>query len=289
MTCSPQDQLPVFAVAQMNSQDSIAQNLANTALLMQQAHEQHASLLVLPENFACFAAGQQLKTAERFDELQQQLQQLAATYHLWLVAGSMPCPYRPNGQTVPNSRVRSTSLLISPEAKTVARYDKIHLFDVQVGDNTGSYQESATFEPGDEVVVANTPFGQLGMMICYDLRFPELALALRKQEADFLTAPSAFTEMTGRLHWQLLLRARAADTQCYVLGAGQQGTHGTQPPLRHTWGHSAISNAAGEIVAERTEAGMGILTATFDQNAIQKRRESMPLMQHRRLGLLKDF
>ena len=289
MTCSPQDQLPVFAVAQMNSQDSIAQNLANTALLMQQAREQHASLLVLPENFACFAAGQQLKTAERFDELQQQLQQLAATYHLWLVAGSIPCPYRPNGQTVPDDRVRSTSLLISPEAKTVARYDKIHLFDVQVGDNTGSYQESATFEPGDEVVVANTPFGRLGMMICYDLRFPELALALRKQEADFLTAPSAFTEMTGRLHWQLLLRARAADTQCYVLGAGQQGTHGTRQPLRHTWGHSGISNAAGEIVAERTEAGVGIVTATFDQTAIQKRRESMPLMQHRRLGLLKDF
>ncbi|WP_026471818.1 carbon-nitrogen hydrolase family protein [Alkanindiges illinoisensis] len=281
--------MPVFAVAQMNSQDSIAQNLANTALLMQQAREQHVSLLVLPENFACFAAGQQLKTAERFDELQQQLQQLAATYHLWLVAGSIPCPYRPNGQTVPNSRVRSTSLLISPEGKTVARYDKIHLFDVQVGDNTGSYQESATFEPGDEIVVANTPFGRLGMMICYDLRFPELALALRKQGADFLTAPSAFTEMTGRLHWQLLLRARAADTQCYVLGAGQQGTHGTRQPLRQTWGHSAISNAAGEIVAERTEAGMGIVAATFDHTTIQKRRESMPLMRHRRLGLLKDF
>lgn len=289
MTCSLQDQLPVFAVAQMNSQDSIAQNLANTALLMQQAREQHASLLVLPENFACFAAGQQLKTAERFDELQQQLQQLAAKHALWLVAGSIPCPYRPNGQTVPDGRVRSTSLLISPEAKTVARYDKIHLFDVQVGDNTGSYQESATFEPGDEVVVANTPFGRLGMMICYDLRFPELALALRKQGADFLTAPSAFTEMTGRLHWQLLLRARAADTQCYVLGAGQQGTHGTRQPLRYTWGHSGISNAAGEIMAERTEAGMGIVTAVFDQTAIQKRRESMPLMQHRRLGLLKDF
>ena len=274
--------LPIFAVAQMNSQDSINQNLGDVSVLMMQAREKGACLLVLPENFACFAAGQQANTAARFDDIVQQLQQMAAKYGLWLVAGSIPCPYRPNGQPVTGGRVRSSSLLISPEAKTVARYDKIHLFDAQVSDNTGSYQESATFEPGDAVVVANTPFGHLGMMVCYDLRFAELALALRKQGADFLTAPSAFTFTTGQLHWQLLLRARAADTQCYVLGAGQQGTHGT----RHTWGRSAICNAAGEIIAERNTDGMGIITATFDINAVQQRRAAMPLMQHRRLGLI---
>lgn len=274
--------LPIFAVAQMNSQDSIEQNLDDVSVLMMQTCEQNASLLVLPENFACFAAGQQANTAARFDDIVQQLQQMAAKYGLWLVAGSIPCPYRPNGKSVDAGRVRSTSLLISPEAKTVARYDKIHLFDAQVGDHTGSYQESATFEPGDNVVVANTPFGQLGMMVCYDLRFPELALALRKQGADFLSAPSAFTYITGQMHWQLLLRARAADTQCYVLGAAQQGTHGT----RQTWGHSAISNAAGEIIAERTTAGMRIITATFDMNTVQQRRAAMPLIQHRRLGLI---
>lgn len=285
--------LPTFAIAQMNSQDVIEQNLRDAAQLMQQAQQQQASLLVLPENFACFAAGQQAKTAARFDDLVQQLQSLAAKHHLWLVAGSIPCPYRPNGQPVADGRVRSTSLLISPEAKTVARYDKIHLFDVHVDDSTGtntdSYQESATFEPGNDVVTVNTPFGKLGMMVCYDLRFPELALALRKQGADFLTAPSAFTYTTGQMHWELLLRARAADTQCYVLGAGQQGTHGARQPLRQTWGHSAMSNAAGEIIAERTDAGMGIITAEFDLKAVHKRRESMPLMQHRRLGLLKEF
>lgn len=280
--------LPIFAVAQMNSQDSIEQNLDDVSVLMMQACEQNASLLVLPENFACFAAGQQANTAARFDDIVQQLQQMAAKYGLWLVAGSIPCPYRPNGQSVDAGRVRSTSLLISPEAKTVARYDKIHLFDAQVGDHTGSYQESATFEPGEEIVVASTPFGQLGMMVCYDLRFPELALALRKQGADFLSAPSAFTYITGQMHWQLLLRARAADTQCYVLGAGQQGTHGTHGThgTRQTWGHSAISNAVGEIVTERTTAGMGIITATFDMNAVQQRRAAMPLIQHRRLGLI---
>lgn len=281
--------LPIFAVAQMNSQDSINQNLGDVSVLMMQAREKGACLLVLPENFACFAAGQQANTAARFDDIVQQLQQMAAKYGLWLVAGSIPCPYRPNGQPVTGGRVRSASLLISPDAKTVARYDKIHLFDAQVSDNIGtntnSYQESATFEPGDEVVVASTPFGQLGMMVCYDLRFPELALLLRKKGADFLTAPSAFTYTTGQMHWQLLLRARAADTQCYVLGAAQQGMHGE----RQTWGHSAITNAAGDIVAERNSEDIGIITAEFDRNAVQQRRDSMPLIQHRRLGLLKDF
>ncbi|RYD98685.1 MAG: carbon-nitrogen hydrolase family protein, partial [Sphingobacteriales bacterium] len=255
---------PIIAVAQMNSQDSIAQNMAQAAQLIQQAAAQQASLLVLPENFACFAAGQQAQTAQQFDDIVQQLQTLAAQHQLWIVAGSIPCAYRPNGQLVPKGKVRSASLLLSPDGSTAARYDKIHLFDVQVADQTGSYQESATFEPGDELVVATMPFGRLGMMVCYDLRFPELALALRQQGADLLSAPSAFTALTGELHWQLLLRARATDTQCYVLGAGQQGTHGSSQPLRQTWGHSAISNAAGEIVTERTEEGAGIVTAALD-------------------------
>lgn len=270
--------LPIIAVAQMNSQDSIVQNLAIVEQLIQHAKQKQAELIVFPENFLCFAQGQQFKTAARFDELQQQLQQLAAQYSIWLVAGSIPCPYRPNGQVVPNARVRSASLLISPEAQTVARYDKIHLFDVHVGDSTGNYQESATFEPGEDVVVASTPFGKLGMMICYDLRFPELAVALRRQGADMLTAPSAFTETTGRMHWQLLLRARAIDTQCYVLGAAQQGKHGS----RQTWGHSAISNAKGEIIAEHMESGTGLITAMVDFAALQKQRQAMPLMVHRK-------
>lgn len=269
----------LFAVAQMNSQDSIEKNLADSEALMQDAQQQGISLLVLPENFACFAAGQQFKTAERFDEIQARLQQLAAHYNLWIVAGSLPCPYRPNGQKIPDGRVRTASLLINPEAKTIARYDKIHLFDVQVSDNTGSYQESATFEPGDQVVTAKTPFGTIGMMICYDLRFPELALILRQQGAEILTAPSAFTEVTGRMHWQLLLRARAMDSQCYVLGAGQQGTHGT----RQTWGHSAIANPKGQIVAEQIEQGTSLVHAAIDNELLQQTRQSMPLMQHRHL------
>lgn len=276
---------PRLAVAQMNAQDNIEQNLADSEQLMQQAQAAGAELLVFPENFACFAAGQQFNTAQRFDDIQARLQQLAGKYGLWLVAGSLPCPYRPNGHTVPNGRVRTSSLLISPEEKTVARYDKIHLFDVQVSDSTGSYQESATFEPGDQVVTASTPFGTMGLMICYDLRFPELALALRQQGAEILTAPAAFTYVTGQLHWQLLLRARAIDTQCYVLGAAQQGTHGA----RQTWGHSAIISQTGQILAECPDAGMHMLSASFDRKNLQQTRQNMPLMAHRRSPLLFDI
>lgn len=274
-----------LAVAQMNAQDNIEQNLANSEALMAQAQAAGAQLLVFPENFACFAAGQQFKTAERFDDIQARLQQLASKYGLWLVAGSLPCPYRPNGQTVPNGRVRTSSLLISPEEKTVARYDKIHLFDVQVADSTGSYQESATFEPGDQVVTAATPFGTIGLMICYDLRFPELALKLRQQGAEILTAPAAFTYVTGQLHWQLLLRARAIDTQCYVLGAAQQGTH----DARQTWGHSAIINQSGQILAEYPQAGQGMIHAELDSHKLQQTRQNMPLMAHRLTPSLFDI
>lgn len=268
---------PRLAVAQMNAQDNIEQNLADSEALIAQAKAAGAQLLVFPENFACFAAGQQFKTAQRFDEIQARLQKLASKHGLWLVAGSLPCPYRPNGQSVPNGRVRTSSLLISPEEKTVARYDKIHLFDVQVADSTGSYQESATFEPGDQVVTALTPFGTIGLMICYDLRFPELALKLRQQGADILTAPAAFTYVTGQLHWQLLLRARAIDTQCYVLGAAQQGTHGT----RQTWGHSAIISQTGQVLAEYPDAGLSMIHAAFDADKVQQTRQNMPLMTHR--------
>src|SRR5690606_35315044 len=152
-------------------------------------------------------------------------------------------PYRPDGSVIEDGRVRTVSLCISPE-RTEARYDKIHLFDVQVGDAVGGYQESRFFEPGDELVVAQTPFGNIGLMVCYDLRFPDLALKRRAQGANLLTAPSAFTYTTGQMHWQLLLQARSMDTQCTVLGAAQQGWHGEK---RQTWGHAAATNSRGQI------------------------------------------
>ncbi|MFZ3193401.1 MAG: carbon-nitrogen hydrolase family protein [Moraxellaceae bacterium] len=289
--------MPILAAIQMSSQDNIARNLVDAEHLLAQAAQAGASLAVLPENFACFAAGQQRQTAEQFDQIRVQLAVMARRFNLWLIAGSIPCGYRPNGQIVPVGKVRSCCLLFDPSGQVVARYDKIHLFDAQVADCIGGYHESATFEAGDQVISANTPFGRLGLMICYDLRFPELALALRQQGAEILTAPSAFTYPTGQRHWSLLLRARAIDSQCWVIGANQTGWHGT----RQTWGHSAIVDVDGRIycdaahestqetTCEPTTGGSTVLTACYDQAALVARRSAMPLMDHRRLMLPNDL
>ena len=271
--------MTLLSVVQMNSQNDIEANFLVIESLIQQSKAQAAELIVFPENFVCFAAGKQRETAAQFESIQQRLEQLAHRYQIWIIAGTLPCPFRPDGSIIDDGRVRTVSLCISPE-RTEARYDKIHLFDVQVGDAVGGYQESKFFEAGDKVVVAKTPFGNIGLMVCYDLRFPELALMLRQQGANILTAPAAFTYTTGQLHWQLLLQARAMDSQCYVLGAAQQGWHGEQ---RQTWGHAGITDSRGQLLEMINTEGHGLMTCSFDlaeQNAI---RLAMPLMQHRKL------
>lgn len=271
--------MTLLSVVQMNSQNDIEANFSVIESLMMESKAQGASLIVFPENFVCFAAGKQRETAERFDEFQTRLQDLAHQYQLWIVAGTLPCPYRPDGSVIQDGRVRTVSLCISPE-KTEARYDKIHLFDVQVGDAVGGYQESKFFEPGDEIVLAKTPFGSIGLMVCYDLRFPELSLSLRNRGANILTAPAAFTYTTGEMHWQLLLQARAMDSQCQVLGAAQQGWHGEK---RQTWGHTAATNSRGQLLNIVNDEGAQLITVPFDLEEQLKVRESMPLMQHRKL------
>ena len=271
--------MTLLSVVQMNSQNDIEANFSVIESLMMESKAQGASLIVFPENFVCFAAGKQRETAERFDEFQTRLQNIAHQYQLWIVAGTLPCPYRPDRSVIQDGRVRTVSLCISPE-RTEARYDKIHLFDVQVGDAVGGYQESKFFEPGDEIVLAKTPFGNIGLMVCYDLRFPELSLSLRNRGANILTAPAAFTYTTGEMHWQLLLQARAMDSQCQVLGSAQQGWHGEK---RQTWGHTAATNSRGQILEIVNQEGAQLITAPFDLEQQLKVRESMPLMQHRKL------
>ena len=271
--------MSLLSVVQMNSQDDIETNFTVIESLIQQSKAQDAELIVFPENFVCFAAGKQRETAAQFEAIQQRLEQLAHRYQIWIVAGTLPCPFRPDGSIIQDGRVRTVSLCISPE-RTEARYDKIHLFDVQVGDAVGGYQESRFFEPGDEVVIVQTPFGKLGLMVCYDLRFPELSLMLRTKGANILTAPAAFTYTTGKLHWQLLLQARAMDSQCFVLGAAQQGWHGEQ---RQTWGHAGITDSRGQLLQMIDTEGHGLVTSAFDLDEQNSIRLSMPLIQHRRL------
>ncbi|ENU22806.1 hypothetical protein F993_02716 [Acinetobacter proteolyticus] len=271
--------MTLLSVAQMNSQNDIEANFNVIESLLQQSKAQGAELIVFPENFVCFAAGKQRETAAQFEVIQARLEQLAHHYQIWIVAGTLPCPFRPDGSVIQDGRVRTVSLCISPEG-TEARYDKIHLFDVQVGDAVGGYQESKFFEPGDQVVVAKTPFGNIGLMVCYDLRFPELALTLRQQGANILTAPAAFTYTTGQLHWQLLLQARAMDSQCYVLGAAQQGWHGEQ---RQTWGHAGIADSRGQLLQSIDTEGHGLISSNFDLEQQNQLRLAMPLMQHRKI------
>ena len=271
--------MTLLSVVQMNSQNDIEANFTVIESLIQQSKAQGSSLIVFPENFVCFAAGKQRETAERFEEFQQGLEHLAHQYQIWIVAGTLPCPFRPNGSIIEDGRVRTVSLCISPE-RTEARYDKIHLFDVQVGDAVGGYQESKFFEPGTDVVVAKTPFGNIGLMVCYDLRFPELAVTLRSQGANILTAPAAFTHTTGEMHWQLLLQARAMDSQCQVLGAAQEGWHGEK---RQTWGHAGATDSRGQILKITDAEGAQLLTVPFDLEEQSAIRASMPLIQHRKL------
>ncbi|NNH39847.1 carbon-nitrogen hydrolase family protein [Acinetobacter terrae] len=271
--------MTLLSVVQMNSQDDIEANFIVIESLIQQSKADGAELIVFPENFVCFAGGKQRETAAQFEAIQQRLEKLAHQYQIWIVAGTLPCPFRPDGSVITDGRVRTVSLCISPE-RTEARYDKIHLFDVQVGDAVGGYQESKFFEPGTNVVVAKTPFGNIGLMVCYDLRFPELALTLRSQGANILTAPAAFTYTTGQMHWQLLLQARAIDSQCHVLGAAQQGWHGEK---RQTWGHAGATNSRGQILNIIDTDGASLITVPFDLTEQEAVRASMPLIQHRKI------
>ena len=287
-------QLTVAAV-QMNSQQNIEDNLADIKAAIIDAHTQGAQLVVLPEN--CCSMGRQFATAERFDELSATIADYARTYGIYVLAGSLPCPYRPDGVIVPDGRLRQVSQLFAPDGTRVARYDKIHLFTATVADKQGSYNEAATFEPGTQTVVttleANDDIYQLGMMVCFDLRFPALAQRLRQAGADLLSAPSAFTYLTGQAHWSLLLRARALDSQCMVIGAAQGGEHAYKDgSSRQTWGHSTITAYDGTIINSYEDSDLkdpanknyALVLASLDKAAQVQGRQKMPIFDCHRLA-----
>lgn len=289
--------LTVTAV-QMNSQQNIEDNLADIKAAIIDASKQGVQLVVLPEN--CCSMGRQFATAERFDELSNTMAEYARDSGIYLLAGSLPCPYRPDGVIVPDGRLRQVSQLFAPDGTRVARYDKIHLFTATVADKQGSYNEAATFEPGTQTVVAtleaNDAVYQLGMMVCFDLRFPALAQRLRQAGAELLSAPSAFTYITGQAHWSLLLRARALDSQCMVIGAAQGGDHVYKDGhARQTWGHTAITAYDGTVMssyedselnhsAKKDHKNYALVLATLDKQAQQQGRQKMPIFDCHRLA-----
>ncbi|CAN6959510.1 Carbon-nitrogen hydrolase [Psychrobacter okhotskensis] len=288
-----------IAAIQMNSQQNIDNNLADIKAAIIDARAQGAQLVVLPEN--CCSMGEQFATAEQFDALSASLADYARTYGIYVLVGSLPCAYRPDGLVVPDGRLRQVSQLFAPDGKRVARYDKIHLFTATVADKQGSYNEAATFEPGTQTVVVpievNDAVYQLGMMVCFDLRFPALAQRLRQAGADVLSAPSAFTYLTGQAHWSLLLRARALDSQCMVIGAAQGGDHVYKNgSTRQTWGHTTITTYDGTIINSYDNSELNsqavtekqknyeVILATFDKEAQAQGRQKMPIFDCHRLA-----
>lgn len=290
------------AAIQMNSQQDIEQNLADIKAAISAANNQGAQLVVLPEN--CCSMGEQSATAERFDELSATIAGYAKSHGIYVLAGSLPCPYRPDGVIVPDSRLRQVSQLFAPDGTRTARYDKIHLFTATVADKKGSYNEAATFEPGTQTVIAPIEIDdavyQLGMMVCFDLRFPALAQRLRQAGADILSAPSAFTYLTGQAHWSLLLRARALDSQCMVIGAAQGGDHTYKDgSTRQTWGHATITAFDGAVISSHDDSDLhkgnnnevntdnknhAMVLAALDKQAQQQGRQKMPIFDCHRLA-----
>lgn len=267
-----------LAVIQMASQADIRANLANARRLLEQAAEGGARLAVLPENFAAMgrtdlpAVGR--AEAEGAGPILPWLKQTARDLRLWIVAGTLPLP--PDDQ--PQAKVRACSLLFDDQGQRVARYDKLHLFNAEVSDARGRYRESDDYAAGDRLVVVDTPVGRLGMTVCYDLRFAELYAALRLAGAELISAPSAFTTVTGQAHWEMLIRTRAIETQCYMLAAAQGGEH---PGGRLTHGHSSIVDYWGRVLSEQItgEAALVVDRDTAEQAATRQR---MPVLSHRR-------
>ena len=262
------------ACVQTNSGREIGPNIDAVLPLIGKARERGADLVLLPENVAMIEPIQAKQQEKALPEAEHPalaaFADAASNLGVWLLIGSLAIRRD-------DERVANRSLLVDAAGRVVARYDKIHLFDVDLGP-AESYRESAVIAPGDRIVVAKTPWGGLGLSVCYDLRFPHLYRALAKAGADFLAIPAAFTRTTGAAHWHVLARARAIETGCYVLAPAQCGTHAEG---RLTFGHSLIVDPWGVVVADAGEE-VGIITAEIDAARVTEARRRVPALEHDR-------
>lgn len=261
------------AVAQMASSNKLHQNLETVQQLFKEAAQQEAALLVLPENFAfmgqCETDKLALAESEGVGVIQTTLSELSRQYKLWVVAGTVPLK-------APDGRIFASSLVFNDHGVEVARYDKIHLFDVVVSERE-QHQESNTIAAGTLPVAVETPIGCVGLSVCYDVRFPELYRNLLAKGAELFTMVAAFTATTGAMHWHALLRARAIENMCYVLASNQVGLHAHG---YETYGHSLIIDPKGEIIAEMP-SGIGIICADIDLDKLHQSRTAFPCLNHR--------
>ena len=269
----------IVAAIQMTSSHVVADNLTAAAGLLREAKELGCEIACLPENFSFIGLrdADKVQVAEVDGEgpVQSFLSKTARDLKMWILGGTIVI--RGDG----DSRVTNSSLLIDAAGRRVARYDKIHLFDVTIPGRDEQYRESTHVTPGRELVLADTPAGKLGLSVCYDMRFPELYRELVSQGAEWLAMPAAFTVPTGRAHWETLLRARAIENLCYVVAPAQSGTHTSG---RETYGDSLIVDYWGQVLS-RLPRGTGVITAEIDLGKEAETRARFPALANRQLGL----
>ncbi|SRR5579883_442145 len=266
------------ACVQMTSSSQIDQNLDEAARLIRQAAEQGAQLVVLPEMFATMGMDQAEKVKHYETPgkgpIQAFLSETANNHKIWIVGGTLPI------RAESSEKVYASSLIFNDSGKCVSRYDKIHLFDVELPASQESYLESQTIQPGEKIIVAETPFGKLGLAVCYDVRFPEMFRLMLKEGVEILALPSAFTYTTGAAHWEILVRARAIENLSFVLAACQTGMHSNH---RRTYGHSMIVNPWGDILAQLPE-NPGVIIAEINLDFQKRIRRDFPALTHRKLS-----
>lgn len=261
-------------LVQMRTGTDITRNIEEARRLIEEACRAGAEFVVTPEMTNIIESKRDVllakAAAENEDSLVSSMRELARDRGIHLLIGSaaLEC----------GDKLANRSLLIAPDGAIAARYDKIHMFDVDL-DGGESYRESRTYRPGGAAVVADLPWGRLGLTICYDVRFPQLYRALAKAGADFISVPSAFTRQTGEAHWHTLLRARAIETGCYMLAPAQGGLHESG---RTTYGHSLIAGPWGEVVAEVTGDEPGVVVTEIDPKAVAAARRRIPSLAHDR-------
>ncbi len=265
------------AAIQLASSPNVSANLIEVDRLVQEAAKNGAGMIVLPENFAFMGMREtdicSLREKEGDGPLQDHLKQLAKRLEVWIVGGTLPL------EADDSSKVRASCLVYDDTGAQVSRYDKIHLFDVNLPAAKARYTESASIEAGDKTKVLDTPFGKLGMAICYDLRFPELFRDLMDQGMEIAVMPVSFTAVTGKAHWEVLVRARAIENLCYVVAAAQGGFHING---RETYGHSMIVAPWGNILDE-SPSGNNVISANIDIEYLNTTRRNFPTIKHRKL------
>ncbi len=268
--------MTICAAIQMASGPQVNANLLEAEKLIAEAAKSGAKLVALPENFAIMGMNEYDKVAVRETDgdgpIQEFLASVAKKYGVWVVGGTMPMA------ALADNKVRAACLLYDDQGNRVARYDKVHLFDVAVPDSTEEYRESDSVEAGSELCVVDSPFGRIGLAVCYDLRFPEFFRPMNNHGLDIIVIPSAFTAKTGAAHWEVLLRARAVENLCYVIAPNQGGFHVNG---RQTYGHSMIVDPWG-VVLDSFKTGPGVVCADVDKERLQKTRAAFPALEHRR-------